>query len=114
MPIFQRGKTWWGSYTTPSGERIRTSLKTTDKKEAEEVFDKIRHDMWRKEHVGAGNLKKTWDEAALKWLDEKAHKRSNYLRQDGLSETSNPGHFLTKTRPPRTPSTVRFALQCFE
>lgn len=37
-----------------------------------------------------------------------------YLRQDGLSETSNPGHFLTKTRPPRTPSTVRFALQCFE
>lgn len=76
MPIFQRGKTWWGSYTTPSGERIRTSLKTTDKKEAEEVFDKIRHDMWRKEHVGAGNLKKTWDEAALRWLDEKAHKRS--------------------------------------
>ncbi|MFZ1852223.1 MAG: site-specific integrase, partial [Nitrosomonas sp.] len=40
MSLCKRGKTWWISFTTPSGERVRCSAATEDKTQAQEFHDK--------------------------------------------------------------------------
>lgn len=74
MSLFKRNQTWWIRIRTPSGQLIRQSAKTTIKKEAQELHDRLRAEAWRKEtlHVGP---KRTWDEAAMQWLLEAAAKR---------------------------------------
>ncbi|MHB0872227.1 MAG: hypothetical protein ACYCQH_04110 [Acidithiobacillus ferrooxidans] len=71
----KRGKIWWIDFTAPNGERIRCSTKTTVKTEAQEFYDHLRAKAWRQ-----AQLKERpdyfWDDAGLRWLDEKAHKAS--------------------------------------
>ncbi|WP_245608495.1 tyrosine-type recombinase/integrase [Stenoxybacter acetivorans] len=61
--------------TTQGGKRIRYSLNTQDKRQAQELHDKIAHEQWRVEKLG-DKPKYTWDEAAARWIKEKQHKRS--------------------------------------
>lgn len=69
MSLYRRGITWWIRFTTPSGERVRCSARTSDKAEAQELHDKLRAEAWRVHKLGE-KQRRTWDEAALKWLQE--------------------------------------------
>ena len=76
MSLFKRGSTWWIAITTPGGKRIRCSARTTSKIQAQEFHDKLRSDSWRQDQLGE-RPKRTWDEAALKWLTETTHKATH-------------------------------------
>jgi integrase len=74
MTIKQRGTTFWIDVTI-NGKRIRESLKTDDPKQAEELHDIRKAELWR------GRLlkekpKKTFKQACTRWTQERAHKRS--------------------------------------
>ena len=79
MALFKRGKTWWISFTTPNGKRIRCSSKTTIRSEAQELHDKLKKDTWERDRLGI-DYSRTWDEAASKWLlttqDNKSYQRN--------------------------------------
>jgi integrase len=75
MSLSKRGKTWWISFTTPSGERIRRSAATEDKAQAQELHDKLKAESWRIAKLG-DKPRRTWDEAAYKWLMESQLKKS--------------------------------------
>lgn len=77
MSLFKRGKTWWISFTTPSGERVRRSAATEDRIQAQELHDKIKAESWRVAKLGE-KPKRTWDEAAYKWLMETQHKKTHH------------------------------------
>lgn len=69
MSLYKRGGVWWIRFTTPSGERVRCSARTSDKAEAQELHDSLRAEAWRVHKLGE-KPRRTWDEAALKWLQE--------------------------------------------
>lgn len=48
MPIYKRenSQIWWVDLTTPSGQRIRRTTKTTIKKKALEFHDKLKAQLW--------------------------------------------------------------------
>ncbi|MEM7430293.1 MAG: site-specific integrase [Pseudomonadota bacterium] len=73
MSIYLRGKTYWLRITTPGGERVRKSTQTTDRRKAQEYHDKLKAELWRVYKLGE-KPRRTWQEAALRWLDEKEHK----------------------------------------
>ncbi len=64
---------WHVRFTTPGGERIRRSAGTTDKAQAREYQDTLKAEAWRQDKLGA-KPSKTWDQAALQWLKDKASK----------------------------------------
>lgn len=75
MAIKLRGDAWHCDFTAPNGKRIRESLGTADKKQAQELHDKMKAEAWRVNKLGDAPTK-TFDEACLRWLDEKAAKKS--------------------------------------
>ena len=84
MALNKRGKTWWIDFTTPSGERVRRSAETTDKTQAQELFDKLRSEAWRVHKLG-DRPNYLWDDALHRWLLEKGHLRSFEERKRQLS-----------------------------
>jgi len=76
MSLIKRGNTWWIDFITPSGQRIRRSARTEDKKAAQELHDKLKAESWRIEQIGE-KPKRSWDEAALRWLNETSHKKTH-------------------------------------
>lgn len=73
MALYKRGTTWWISFTTPRGERIRRSARTDDKQQAQEYHDKLKAELWRVHKLGE-KPRRTWQEAVVRWLREKEHK----------------------------------------
>ena len=73
--LYRRGDKWYADITTASGKRIRRTLGTTDKQAAEELHDKIKYEQWRIDRIGE-KPKRTWDEACIRWLNEKGAKKS--------------------------------------
>ncbi|MGD8203427.1 site-specific integrase [Pantoea sp. FN0305] len=67
--------TTYGSYTTPGGKRIKESLGTEDRKQAQELHDRRKAELWRIERLG-DFPDVTFEEACMRWLEEKAHKKS--------------------------------------
>ena len=74
MAIKLRGDTWWIDVMV-NGVRVRESLKTTDKKQAQEMHDIRKGELWRA-RVLKERPKKTWDDATDRWLLERGHKKS--------------------------------------
>lgn len=75
MSLFRRCKTWWVSYTTPSGQRVRCSAETTEKRKAQQYHDKLKAEAWRVFKLGE-RPRYTWQEAVIRYLKEKVHKAS--------------------------------------
>ena len=69
MSLFKRGSTWWIDFTTPGGERTRCSAHTKDKSQAKELHDRLKAEAWRVSKLD-DRPERTWDETALKWLEE--------------------------------------------
>ena len=76
MPLYKRKATWWIDFTTPSGECVRTSARTGDRVQAQELHDRLKAEAWRVAKLGE-KPGYTWDQAALKWLEETAHKATH-------------------------------------
>lgn len=75
MALYKRGSIYWVSFTDPSGKQIRRSSGTTDRAQAQQFFDKLKYESWQQAKLGE-KKRRTWDEAALKWLEEKQTKKS--------------------------------------
>lgn len=73
--IYQRNGRYYIDIRAPSGKRIRRSLGTKDRQEAQELRDKIAHELWQQQRMGV-KAKRTWDEAVVRWLEEMADKKS--------------------------------------
>ena len=81
MAIRKRGTTWWIDITTPGGQRVRQSAETTDRKAAQELHDRLKNDLWRQAKLG-DKPKYSWEDAALRWLNEQAHKADPRRREE--------------------------------
>ena len=66
---------WQISLRTPSGKRFRRTAGTADRREAQELHDKLKHELWRQEKLGE-KPKRLWDEACIRWLQENQGKKS--------------------------------------
>ncbi|CQJ12267.1 integrase family protein [Yersinia mollaretii] len=75
MSIFRRGSIWYADFTAPDGKRIKQSLGTEDKRQAQELHDRLKSEQWRIDRLG-DFPDVTFDDACLRWLEEKAHKKS--------------------------------------
>ncbi len=75
MALWKRAGIYYVKLTSPDGTLLRRSLGTTDRKKAEEAHDRLKAQLWDLAHLKK-KPKRTWDEAALRWLKEKAHKKS--------------------------------------
>jgi integrase len=77
MSLFKRGNTWWVSFTSPNGARIRRSAGTEEKKQAQEYEDRLKAELWRVYKLGE-KPRRTWQETVVRWLQEKEHKSDRY------------------------------------
>nr|DAU58065.1 MAG TPA: Integrase [Caudoviricetes sp.] len=75
MSIFRRGEIWYASYSLPGGKRIKESLGTADKRQAQELHDKRKAELWRVDRLG-DFPDVTFEEACLRWIEEKSDKKS--------------------------------------
>ena len=75
MALWKRAGIYYVKLTAPDGTLVRRSLGTTDRKKAQEAHDRLKVQLWELAHMKK-KPKRTWDEAALRWLKEKAHKKS--------------------------------------
>lgn len=88
MSLFRRNEIWYASYLLPGGKRIKESLGTKDKRQAQELHDKRKAELWRVEKLG--DLPDvTFEEACLRWLEEKADKNLSIQIKAGLSSGLN-------------------------
>lgn len=71
----QEGGVYHVDITIPGGKRVRHSIGTSDKKAAQEYHDTLKAKLWRVTKLEE-KPSITWDEAALRWLKEMAHKAS--------------------------------------
>ncbi len=75
MSLYRRSTVWWVRFTTPGGERVRRSTGTTNKEQAQEYHDRLKAEIWKTQQLGR-KPRRTWEQAAVRWLKEKAHKAS--------------------------------------
>ncbi|BCU51228.1 phage integrase [Citrobacter amalonaticus] len=75
MSIFRRGEIWYASYSLPGWKRIKESLGTADKRQAQELHDKRKAELWRVDRLG-DFPDVTFEEACLRWIEEKSDKKS--------------------------------------
>lgn len=74
MAIKLRGDVYWMDVQI-NGIRIRESLKTDDKKQAQNMYDIRRAELWQGKVLKA-KPKRTFREACARWILEKSHKKS--------------------------------------
>ena len=75
MSIKLRGDTWHCDFIAPNGSRVRRSLETSDKREAQELHDRLKSEAWRVKKLGE-SPKKLFKEACIRWIREKEDKKS--------------------------------------
>jgi len=90
MALYKRNKTYWVDITH-NGKRLQRSTGTSDKLAAQELHDRLKADLW----CQAINLKKTWMEAAVRWINESSHKRT--LNDDKMYLRWLDPHFSKQT-----------------
>jgi len=76
MSIYKRKSSpYWYIKFEVNGLRIRQSAGTTDKEEAEQKEAELKRQLWREKNLG-DKPKRTWKESVVKFVKEKAHKKS--------------------------------------
>ncbi|EGF19233.1 MULTISPECIES: tyrosine-type recombinase/integrase [Haemophilus] len=80
MPIRKnKNGVWQIDFTTPSGERVRCSSKTTDKKLAQHLHDKLKHEAWQVEQLNK-KPEKTVEQALILLLKDAEHKKDKLTK----------------------------------
>ena len=77
MPIYKRGKTYWIDVTRPDGQRLRQSAQTANRRDAQQLHDRKKAELWRQESLGERPAY-LWQDAATAWLNE----RGDYPSRD--------------------------------
>ena len=95
MPIFKRGKTWWVDVRSPSGERVRRSIGTSDPVAAQQYHDELKASLWKEHRLGL-KPDRFWEEAASRWLDEAQMQGRRTVRDDALKIQWFNRHFKGK------------------
>ena len=80
MGIKKRDNVWWIDISV-KGKRIRQSTGTQVKSKAQQLHDKLKHDLWLEMSL-KGMPKKYWIDAVMRWIEESQHKRT--LRDDKI------------------------------
>jgi integrase len=75
MALYRRAGIYYIKLSSPDGSLIRRSARTKDRRKAQEFHDKLKAQLWDLAFLNK-KPRRTWDEAALRWLKEKAHKKS--------------------------------------
>jgi integrase len=75
MALWNRAGIYYVKLKAPDGTLLRRSTGTSDRRKAEEYHDRLKAELWDLAYLKK-KPKRTWDEAALRWLREKAHKKS--------------------------------------
>lgn len=70
MPIYKRGKTYWLDIAQPNGQRLRQSARTGNRRDAQQLHDQIKANLWRQDALGERPAA-TWQDAATAWLNER-------------------------------------------
>lgn len=75
MSIFRRGEIWYASFTTAGGKRVKQSLGTSDRQQAQELHDKLKAESWRVVKMGEP-VSMSFEEACVRWINEKSDKKT--------------------------------------
>ena len=94
MALWKRAGIYTVDITAPDGSRIRRSTGTTDREKAKEYHDRLKAELWDQARLKL-KPKRSWDEAAVRWLKEKADKKS--YRDDVQRIRWWTGHLRGKT-----------------
>ena len=80
MSLYKRKDSpfWWVKLSH-SGRTLQKSTGTSERRKAKEYHDRLKAELWEETRLGV-KPSHTWDDAVLRWLDEKAHKAT--LRND--------------------------------
>ena len=70
MPIYKRGKTYWLDIACPDGRRLRQSARTANRRDAQQLHDQIKAELWRQTTLGERPAAR-WQDAATAWLTER-------------------------------------------
>ena len=73
MSLYRRQTVWWVRFTTPAGQRVRRSTGTGDRRRAQELHDRLKAELWKVQKLGE-RPRRPWEEAVVRWINEKAHK----------------------------------------
>lgn len=76
MSLRKRGTVWWIDFVSPGGERIRRSAETGNKAQAQELHDKLKAEVWRRDKLKEAP-RRTWNDAVVRWLKETSHKATH-------------------------------------
>lgn len=80
MPLYRRKDSpfWWIKLAAIRGESrpLQQSTGTTDKRQAQQVHDRLAAQRWELDRLGA-KPSRSWEEAAVRWLQETRHKRTH-------------------------------------
>jgi integrase len=80
MPIYRRKDSpyWWVKLPPIRGESkaLQRSTGTANRREAQEVHDRLAHDRWEQDRLGV-KARHDWQEAAERWLLETKHKATH-------------------------------------
>ena len=74
MSLYKRGNVWWIRFTTPDGHELRETAATADRRAAQELHDTRKAELWRQAKLGE-LPRHTWQEAVVRWLEERPHSR---------------------------------------
>src|SRR3990167_11440244 len=74
MALYKRNKIYWVDINH-NGTRIQRSTGTSEKLAAQQFHDKTKTELWRQTKLDE-KVKRTWIEAAIRWINESSHKRS--------------------------------------
>lgn len=76
MSLYKRKDSpYWWVKLSHNGSPIQKSTGTSDRVKAREYHDKLKAQLWDMSRLGV-KPSHTWEEAVVRWLDEKAHKAS--------------------------------------
>lgn len=71
----KNSRNWYVDFIDASGNRIRKSSGTQDKRRAQELCDKLKVQSWREKKLG-DKPKYTWQQAVLRYLNEQENSRT--------------------------------------
>lgn len=80
MTLYKRPNSpyWWMKFSPIRGEikPVYRSTGTANKRDAQRLHDKLQAERWQQDRLGV-RPEKSWDDAAARWLEETAHKRTH-------------------------------------